>query len=86
MCYNLLSNPLDQLVPGKVVPTARERFSRQLVPDRASCLLSGEREKVEKGSEERREGRRREEGKREGSREKDHSCTHLHTCTHAGCM
>ena len=59
---------LSQVEGGKVEPRARERFSRQLVPDRASCSLSGEggREGGREGAEGGREGA---EGGREGGRE-----------------
>ena len=50
---------LSQVVGEKVVPIARERFSRQLVPDRASCSLSDRRGGGERGREKEKERERR---------------------------
>ena len=78
---------LSQVVGRKCFPTEMARFSRQLVPERASCSLSGKggenaervgnrRGKNGQQRKERREGkvRGRERGIREG-RERVWECT-----------
>ena len=57
---------LSHVVGRKCFPTEMARFSRQLVPERASCSLSGEKERREGN---RRGGKENEEGKREGEGE-----------------